>query len=525
MASHRNEYAWKQVEQGVWQRSVDEIEQLYAVLAKLYEGSGRKFFAMTGHISLAFDHVDSPDTDLDNRVDTALRNAWLTLRRDHPTIASRVKHDTSTNSFVKLYRTVPTIADQKAWLDQTFVKVSTRQTGAEWANSDPPAPELPTLFVITPTPVAHDEGRTGLIRRDLILRSPHDIIDGIGTLLLLGNLVNIASSAYSRGSSFPLPTFDDGSEFGNMSPPFSVAARVPESLTEQQKHRLAKMAALKEQQLADDTPLLTIPWKQGETVPGTHQRVALSLSREKTSELLRACAYRGVTVTHVFHAAIPIMMRDVQERGSEPKEARYVSYVLRNERGNCAEPYNSAKHPAALYHSSSGSSLLVQVIIPAAGSNSANSAAEHQQQHQQTDAEAFSKVLQQMKTFYHDVRDDAEHPQLVPHYWAAGTPQLPPATNEPLPVPPPNAQPSASISSMGVVDNIIAPKAGAISVSDPWVTGEELRSGLGFFLGTYRDELCLSAAYNDAWHDREEVEKYLAMCVDIAFKGLELRVT
>ncbi|PNP53585.1 hypothetical protein THARTR1_05967 [Trichoderma harzianum] len=239
MATHYNQYAWQQIEQRVWQRSVDEIELSYAVLSKLYEGSGRMFFAITGHIWLSFDLVDSFHNDLDTCVDTALRNAWLTLRHNHPTIASHVNYDPSTNGFTKVYRTIPTTADQQAWIDQTFVKISTDQTGSEWANNDPPAPKLPTLFIITPPSVPHEENCPGPIRRDLVLRSPHDVIDGVGTLLLLGNLVKIVSKAYDQGSSFELPTFDNCSEFSNMSPPFRVAANVPKSLTETQQQRLA----------------------------------------------------------------------------------------------------------------------------------------------------------------------------------------------------------------------------------------------------------------------------------------------
>ncbi|UKZ45843.1 hypothetical protein TrVGV298_000036 [Trichoderma virens] len=497
---------------GVWQRSVDEIEQAYAVLSKLYEGSGRMFFAITGHISLSFNSLDSLDDGSDTRVDTALRKAWLTLRHDHPTIASQVKYNAGMNSFTKLYRTIPTIADQQVWLDQTFVKVSTNQTGSEWANNDPPAPELPTLFVITPPSLPREGNRPGLICRDLVLRSPHDVIDGVGTLLLLGNLVNIGSKAYNQGSLFQLPTFDDGSEFGNMSPPFRVAANLPKSLTERQQQRLANVAALKEQQLESNIPLLLIPWKKGEVVPGMHQRIALTISQEKTSKLLHACSYIGVTVTHLFHAAIPIMMRDLQTKGPKQQRARYVSYILRNERGNCTEPYNSAKHPAALYHSGSGTSLLVDINIPATGDN--NTLEQHR-----AESKEFFRVLQEMKKFYHDIRDDAEHFQLAPYYWAAGTRELPPAVKGPLAVPPPSAQPSVSISSLGIVDKIIPPEAGAISVFDPWVTGEELRNGLGFFLGTYRNQLCLSAAYNAAWHSKQEVEKYLETCVDVVFRG------
>ena len=46
-------YAWRETENGRWEREVDEVEHLYTSLAKAYRGSGRVFFAMTGHISFS----------------------------------------------------------------------------------------------------------------------------------------------------------------------------------------------------------------------------------------------------------------------------------------------------------------------------------------------------------------------------------------------------------------------------------------------------------------------------------------
>jgi hypothetical protein len=83
---------------------------------------------------------------------------------------------------------------------------------------------------------------------------------------------------------------------------------------------------------------------------------------------------------------------------------------------------------------------------------------------------------------------------------------------------------TVSISSTGRVDSIIAPDQGEIHVYNPWVTGEELSKGLGLFLGTYRGELCLSAAYNDAWHTEDEVLDFLQRCVDVVFDGLSVSV-
>lgn len=76
---------------------------------------------------------------------------------------------------------------------------------------------------------------------------------------------------------------------------------------------------------------------------------------------------------------------------------------------------------------------------------------------------------------------------------------------------------------MGRVEAIVTPEIKSISVRDPRVTGEELGNGLGLFLGTFRGELCLSAAYNDAWHTEGDVRGYLDCCKDVVFSGLGIQ--
>lgn len=74
---------------------------------------------------------------------------------------------------------------------------------------------------------------------------------------------------------------------------------------------------------------------------------------------------------------------------------------------------------------------------------------------------------------------------------------------------------------MGVIENFIAPTHGLFELHNPWITGEELGTGLGVFLGTWRGQLSLSAAYNAAWHDDKEVLEYLKNCMNLVLKCLE----
>lgn len=92
----------------------------------------------------------------------------------------------------------------------------------------------------------------------------------------------------------------------------------------------------------------------------------------------------------------------------------------------------------------------------------------------------------------------------------------------PAPLPANDAAPSVSISSMGRVDELIAAKYGALRVRDPWVTGEELGTGLGAFLGTFDGELHLSVAYNEAFHGKKEVEAFLERVQEIVVGVLEV---
>lgn len=188
-------FIWRQRSPGVWQRNVDEAEKFYYALAKLYEGSGRMFFAMTSHLSLSV--VISQEEALEERLETALSYGWLALRYDHPTIASQVSHDPSTGQVFKTYRTSPSDTDRDAWLAETFVPNATGETGEEWANADPPAPNVPNLFALKPRASPGGSAALDTVRLDHVFRSPHEIVDGIGTLHMFNNLIRLVADAYT----------------------------------------------------------------------------------------------------------------------------------------------------------------------------------------------------------------------------------------------------------------------------------------------------------------------------------------
>ncbi|KAF5586522.1 hypothetical protein FPANT_7227 [Fusarium pseudoanthophilum] len=485
MATTRN-YNWHQVKPGVWQRHIDEIEQFYSTMVILYEGSGRMFFGITGHVSLSIKTTgDLSQDDAEREVDEALRKAWLALRYAHPTLASLVTQNAKSGDWIKSYRELQGEADKVAWLERTLVHISNRQTGNQWANSDPPAPKIPTMFILHLPAELCDDGSV-TIRRDIVFRSPHDIIDGIGTLMMLNNFISLASEAYDKGNTYELPAVD-GNETSNLSPSYRIAAQIPKTPDPAQLDRLKQMAAQKAAAASDpNVEILALPYRQGDLLPGRHQRLALTLTKEETQQLLAACKVVRATPTHVFHAAAAMVVRDLQDKPATIKKVRYINYILRNERSSCQEPYNTAQHPAAVYHSVSGQSLVVDMDL-------------HPSSTKQDRKAEFLSILETVKDFYLTVKQDEEFYVLAPTMFSQATPALP--SVRPLPVPEPNAHPSVSISSMGRTDAIVAPKTGAFEARDPWVTGEELGNGLGLFL-------------------EGDVKEYLDRCKDVVFSGL-----
>lgn len=167
------EYTWQQTEPRYWERDIDEAERFYTCLAKSYEGSGRMFFAITGFVSIS---VEITECAAGHDIEGALRKAWLKLRYDCPTIASRVHYDTKRERYVKSYKAFdPDHLEfhTESWLNETFVPITPNMSGLRWCNSDPLAPKIPSLFIITPPYI--NDNKKPLVYRDIVLRSPHDI--------------------------------------------------------------------------------------------------------------------------------------------------------------------------------------------------------------------------------------------------------------------------------------------------------------------------------------------------------------
>lgn len=499
MGQYRPSFAWTELTPGRWERDIDEIETFWAQAAKAHDTQGRKPFAITGHVSLRLDAAAAtsrPD------INTALRKAWFAIRQDHPSIASRADYDFNAERFTRSYQTVRNNSEREVWLDATFHEVSSAQSGLEFANSDPLAPDFPTIFVVTPS------AENAFEYRDIIFRAPHDTIDGVGTLLLLGNFLKHASDALDQGSDYILPELN-GTEAKNLSPPYRTAAAVPRTLGADQEEKVEKLASehIFFSRSNEPKKYLSLPFRQGAQVPGRHQIVQITLDQTKSSRIRDACRAINATVTQAFNAAVPMVLRDLAHSSTHNARLFYRCDLLRNLRPFCITPFNTSKHPVTAYHAGSSFGLEIEVPVP---SNRQSSRAD------------FHRVLHEMRTFYRRVADDPDHWYLAPYIWTGWLQGLPRLRKDPVPGPPPSPTPGVTLSSLGRIDDIIPPTIGCLRVSKPWITGEEMGNGCGLFLTSYQGEMTLTAAYNDAWQDKEDIQGLLQACIDIVCASLNI---
>jgi hypothetical protein len=197
---------WHETAPHEYDREIDEAEQLYTSLAKTFAGTGHTYFAITAYTGLSIPVIASEAvTELQTRIDDSFSYAWKRLRYDHPTLAAPVEYDLITKSCRKIYRHPQNDAEVNEWLEETLKFVNTGEKGLEFANSDPVVGRFATLYILTPRQTS---GQSSL-KKDIVFRSHHDLIDGIGTLILFNNLLRHAFGAFNSPNDYSDIVFGD----------------------------------------------------------------------------------------------------------------------------------------------------------------------------------------------------------------------------------------------------------------------------------------------------------------------------
>ncbi|KAK6949579.1 hypothetical protein Daesc_009662 [Daldinia eschscholtzii] len=435
----------------------------------------------------------------------ALRKAWIVLHYHHPTLRTRVERGEDSNGWRRIYSTFKNKGEEERWLDSTFKVVDVDGDPLQWYNNASAPFEVSTLFLV----------RTKEKNKYLdhvFLRCPHDITDGIGILHLLNNLFNHAGLAYQQGARYILPEW--GNEHKKLSPCIQLITDTPESLTESQIERFEDIQNQNKTTYMHPG-LLGLPTSSSLTIPsqdGKRQRVAVSVSKATTDEILRGCKdfATGVTVTHVFVSALAMALSELQPRKGEPYTVRYANQTMINLRPYCPEPYNTPEYADAPYHTVSTRALGIDLVVPALADTEKGNKMDE-----------LAKAAAKVRDYFKAVRPVSSADESVifsPLVFKSLTP--PPDSNPHTvsetpfcPVP---------LSPIGNIASMVSPVHGPFQLSWVWIASEPIGAGVAAFLSTWDGRIELSAVFDTRYHSGEYVEQFLRRTMACVLEGLDI---
>ncbi|KAI8716702.1 hypothetical protein NCS52_00964400 [Fusarium sp. LHS14.1] len=494
---------WQMSPEGIWARDVDECERFYITSSR----KGNGCFPVSGCASFNVNPVDSvPTIDEEDRVEAALKKAWIMLRHQHPTLGSRIEHDENSDQLRRLYQSFNTDDEQESWVDSTFKVVDTDVGPLEWFNNNTGAAfETATVFFV------RSKGQDSY-RHTIFLRCPHDVSGGVGVLQLVNQLFDYAALAFKQGDDYSLPKW--GKEHENMSPCIRIAANMPDSLTEAQTKRLKEIQS-QNGTIYKHQGLLTLPSRSTPAdgvKPARLIRLSHTVPKDLTSKILRGCkdVAPGVSVTHVFVSALAMALSEVQTQKEDSYPVRYVNHSMINLRPYCQEPYNTAAHAAAAYNTISTQALGIDLVVP-------GSSDETTEDH----AAKIRKVLPQVQQFFNDIRpvtSDEIHEQVAfaPSTFKSFTS---PSGADPHAVSEPPFCPVA-LSSIGNVSSMVQQRHGPFELTNVWAASEPMGAGVALFLGSWDGQLELSGVFDTRYHEPSYVERFLGRILICVRGGL-----
>ena len=437
--------SWKETSPGHFERPIDSMEKFFLALARATLAPNREHWAVS-----VFARFDAEASQEDT--ESALRQAWKTLRYDCPHLACALYEDTI----------VYEVPDQPAlddWLNETFIVVPAATTKENLLASFRPT-ALATLHYFPHT-------------SEIMLHTSHWRFDGVGAISLLHNL--FTAMAEPRQIQF-------GDEGKCLSPGRDEAANFISS--DEKAKEAAKDLFM---QLITNLPSIGFPAQNLDQPSGGTRRCELVLDIGSTSAIVSGSKKRGLTVTTALHAALLIALEQLNScHSSSPKI--YTTYGVFNIRSLLKPPFNdSTAHPAGTHLI--GLPLVVQLSTYA--------------DHATKLKEFYKQRLPPSIDSHIDQGIIVDYTNMTAEL--AGQPPPPelPAPSEPI------------LSSLGLMDRYLKPNYGKIAVKEFWVGVEETTPQMACYLWTWQGRMTLSALYNETFYDEGFVQDLLRLVIDI----------
>lgn len=453
--------SWQKKSSGLWQAPLSSFEDKYY---KLYsQPEDKREFSVCPSVTL-----DQTGGMTGTQLVAAVREAWKGLRWHYPVIAATVKDD------MKLYQTADNI---QTWADSTFIVRDEENSETSFAE---PGRADTTLLIFYPK------------SSELILRLSHWVSDHIGSLMLLNRLLTIlAEQPWTKQE------WSWGEEVENLTAAFDQALSLPkpaDSPPEVKAYIQQMMGAV-----IAAGPSAGIQY-QGNSSTGTGRALKKTVifSRASTAELVVACKSHGYTVTAAVHTAVLMSTFFFTPH----KQRHAVTTILRNLRDGAPKQLSSDKYAAT----PAVSAQLIAVPPPDLKGLS-----------------AFETTGGAVKRAYGSDFCGRET-------WVRCLEEMVAIFGMLLSMPPdPDALPSTPfVSSAGILQKYLAPdfvaadQSRRITVKDVHLhIGNNVRE-LGIYVYTWNDQLRLNCCYNEAYHNEDVVDKFLAYTIEALEHGLEI---
>lgn len=319
---------------------------------------------------------------------------------------------------------------------------------------------------------------------ELVLHTSHWRTDGIGAFYILDAYFDLVCEV-AAGANDPIQW---GSETTHLAPPVEEAA----GLSKDQTPSLMSIAEEYVGTFALVVGQVGVKYRgDASTLPAGTRTKLLRFSEADTSAITGAVRSRGISVTSAFHASVADANYAFADNANKAKP--FTSTIRFGLRPYIPGPYNGRTYGSALYTSG------YMHQVPSTQKWSEN-ALEYNREYRQGYASIMPAHRQYARLLGDAIRD----------------------------MPPPSGPPDSNldISSVGIVDKIIAPthqfSDARLEVTSVSLGVELLTRQMVCFVWTFRGCLNLQINYNEAYHDAEEVGEILEHIKAVTIRELEI---
>ncbi|KAJ5549647.1 hypothetical protein N7513_006881 [Penicillium frequentans] len=300
-----------QTKPGQYERPFDTLETFHRTIAAIgdcfQDGSEHYFVVSPVRIR------NKPDVN-------DLKQAWKALRHLHPRIAMSVDETGTSCRY-----TVPTSDALDQWLNETFIVHPEEEIDVISREKLHLRLPVSPFFKLHWLPAS----------QELLFRSPHWYVDGLGMMMIQDAYLSILSSPAQH-------VVFDGSEISRIPPTMDDLIAPDFEITEE-----AKKALEAELQVALSGPEVAVLIEALPSVEPRHTlRASRKFSKEETAQITTAFKQRGLK----FAGAVQSALLLVAARHSAPANGRLLYMSIFNIRKYLATPWNGTAGASGIYH-------------------------------------------------------------------------------------------------------------------------------------------------------------------------------